>query len=108
MSESKRFKLSEIYSNTIMDTENCINNGSHCRIYDIEEVVDLLNKLVKDNEELGISIKLFEDDIATKDKKIEEQQAIIKKIEEENRELRQSVEYWQKKYEEGTETFQIN
>ena len=31
-----------------------------------------------------------------------------KRLEEENRELRQSVEYWQKKYEEGTETFQIN
>ena len=37
-----------------------------------------------------------------------EQQATISKLEEENRELRQSVEYWQKKYEEGTETFQIN
>ena len=82
MSESKRFKLSEIYSNTIMDTENCVNNGSHCRIYDIEEVVDLLNKLVKDNEELGISIKLFEDDITTKDKKIEEHQATIKKLQD--------------------------
>ena len=31
-----------------------------------------------------------------------------KRLEEENRELRQSVEYWQKKYEEGTETFQID
>ena len=31
-----------------------------------------------------------------------------KELAEENRELRQSVEYWQKKYEEGTETFQIN
>ena len=39
---------------------------------------------------------------------LNEQQATIKKLEEENRELRQSVEYWQKKYEEGTETFQIN
>ena len=41
-------------------------------------------------------------------KLLNEQQATIKKLEEENRELRQSVEYWQKKYEEGTETFQIN
>ena len=32
----------------------------------------------------------------------------IIELQEENRELRQSVEYWQKKYEEGTETFQIN
>ena len=39
---------------------------------------------------------------------LNEQQATIKKLEQENRELRQSVEYWQKKYEEGTETFQIN
>ena len=31
-----------------------------------------------------------------------------KTLKEENRELRQSVEYWQKKYEEGTETFQID
>ena len=31
-----------------------------------------------------------------------------KKLKEENEQLRQSVEYWQKKYEEGTETFQID
>lgn len=30
------------------------------------------------------------------------------KLKKENEHLRQSVEYWQKKYEEGTETFQIN
>ena len=50
------------------------------------------------------------------------QQATIKKLQDlcgksdgenmklriENEQLRQSVEYWQKKYEEGTETFQIN
>lgn len=44
------------------------------------EIVDLLNELVKDNEELGISIKLFEDDVATKDKKIEEQQDTITEL----------------------------
>lgn len=32
----------------------------------------------------------------------------IAELKEENEHLRQSVEYWQKKYEEGTETFQIN
>ena len=32
----------------------------------------------------------------------------IDKLKKENEQLRQSVEYWQKKYEEGTETFQIN
>lgn len=36
-----------------------------------------------------------------------EQQATISKLEEENEQLRQSVEYWQKKYEEGTETFTL-
>lgn len=73
------------------------NDGSKCQILE-EDVCDLLNELNKefedceklldskddfihkfkrDIEELGISIKLFEDDIATKDKKIEEQQATI-------------------------------
>ena len=40
--------------------------------------------------------------------KIGEQQATIQSLKEENEQLRQSVEYWQKKYEEGTETFQID
>ena len=39
---------------------------------------------------------------------LNEQQAIIQSLKEENEQLRQSVEYWQKKYEEGTETFQID
>ena len=43
MSE-KRFKLSEIYSNQIIDTGNCVNNGTHCRLYDLKECVDLLNE----------------------------------------------------------------
>lgn len=76
-------------------------DGSKCQILE-EDVCDLLNELNKefedceklldskddfihkfkrDIEELGISIKLFEDDIATKDKKIEEQQTIIKGLE---------------------------
>ena len=33
---------------------------------------------------------------------------LLNKLYEENEQLRQSVEYWQKKYEEGTETFQID
>ena len=41
---------------------------------------DFIHKFKKDIEELGISIKLFEDDIATKDKKIDEQQATINKL----------------------------
>ena len=55
------------------------NEGSKCQILE-EDVCDLLNELNKDNEELEISIKLFEDDIATKDKKIEEQQANINEL----------------------------
>jgi len=53
---------------------------------------------------------------------LNEQQATIRRLQDlcgesdgenaklriENEKLRQSVEYWQKKYEEGTETFQIN
>ena len=41
---------------------------------------DFIHKFKRDIEELGISIKLFEDDIATKDKKIEEQQATIEHL----------------------------
>ena len=51
-------------------------------------IVDLLNNqqstiqsLQREIEELGISIKLFEDDIATKDKKIKEQQSTIGQLE---------------------------
>ena len=43
---------------------------------------DFIHKFKRDIEELGISIKLFEDDIATKDKKIEEQQATIQSLKE--------------------------
>ena len=78
------------------------NDGSKCQILE-EDVCDLLNELNKefedceklldskddfihkfkrDIEELGISIKLFEDDIATKDKKIEEQQDTIRKLQD--------------------------
>ena len=51
-------------------------------------IVDLLNKqqstiqsLQREIEELGISINLFEDDIATKDKKIDDQQSTIGRLE---------------------------
>ena len=53
----------------------------------------------------GSKCQILEDDVCDL---LNEQQATINKQEEENRELRQSVEYWQKKYEEGTETFPIN
>ena len=51
-------------------------------------IVDLLNKqqstiqsLQREIEELGISINLFEYDIATKDKKIDDQQSTIGRLE---------------------------
>ena len=53
-----------------------------------KQLVDLLNNqqspiqsLQREIEELGISIKLFEDDIATKDKKIDDQQSTIEQLE---------------------------
>ena len=49
-----------------------------------EDVCDLLNKFSSEIEELNISIALFEDDIATKDKKIEEQQSTLTKLKELN------------------------
>ena len=39
-------------------------------------------------------------------KRMNEQQATIQSLKEENEKLRKSVLYWQKKYEQGTETFQ--
>ena len=48
----------------------------------LNEQQSTINKLKSDIEETEISIKLFEDDIATKDKKIEEQQATIRKLQD--------------------------
>ena len=78
----------------------------------VNEVADLLNeqqntinKLKSDIEETEISIKLFEDDIATKDNKIDEQQATITALKEENEQLRQKLDFylldeleWKEKY----------
>ena len=47
----------------------------------LNEQQAIIDKLKSDIEETEISIKLFEDDIATKDKKIEEQQVIIQELE---------------------------
>ena len=68
------------------DVINCVRdeNGKE---YNLQELISILmeqqatiNKLKSDIEETEISIKLFEDDIATKDKKIEEQQATINEL----------------------------
>ena len=83
------------------DDENCqIYDTKKKKAYFNVEVVDLLNeqqstinKLKSDIEETEISIKLFEDDIATKDKKIEEQQATINKLKEENGQLKKELKW---------------
>lgn len=67
----------------------------------IRKLQDLCGKSDGENMKLRNEIKLL------KPTNIEQYEQ-IQKLQEENRELRQSVEYWQKKYEEGTETFQIN
>lgn len=53
---------------------------------------DFIHKFKRDIEELGISIKLFEDDIATKDKKIDEQQATIRSLQNKNIILKNRIE----------------
>jgi len=55
----------------------------------LNEQQSTINKLKSDIEETEISIKLFEDDIATKDKKIEEQQATIQQLQAQLREKEQ-------------------
>ena len=46
----------------------------------LNEQQAIINKLKSDIEETEISIKLFEDDIATKDKKIDKQQSTIEHL----------------------------
>ena len=65
------------------------------------EIVDLLN-------EQQDTIRKLQDLCGESDGENAKLRIENKRLEEENRELRQSVEYWQKKYEEGTETFQID
>lgn len=64
------------------------------------EIVDLLNELNDENEQLKKRNKFLEE--------FDGRTETFANLKEENEHLRQSVEYWQKKYEEGTETFQIN
>ena len=74
------------------------DNGK--RLSDME-IVELLN-------EQQATIRKLQDLCGESDSENAKLKIENKRLEEENRELRQSVEYWQKKYEEGTETFQIN
>jgi len=73
------------------------NDGWKCQILE-DDVCDLLNKFSSEIEELNISISLFEDDIATKDKKIGEQQATINKLKEENEQLKKELKGLNRKY----------
>ena len=76
------------------------NDGSKCQILE-DDVCDLLN-------EQQATIEQLQDLCGESDGENAKLRIENKRLEEENRELRQSVEYWQKKYEEGTETFQID
>ena len=74
----------------------------------IRRLQDLCGKSDGENAKLRIENKRLQELNDDKGKRIISLIRTNKTLKEENRELRQSVEYWQKKYEEGTETFQIN
>lgn len=103
MSEKRFFtKVNKNGKNVIIDKE------CHTELFDLTLACEVLNRL-------DLKLKHYNEVNG-------EQQATIKKLQDlcgesdgenaklriENKQLRQSVEYWQKKYEEGTETFQIN
>jgi hypothetical protein len=103
----KRFTLEiSSFSGNHMKFLNILDNGKRLNS---EEIVDLLNEQQSDLIYLAKFIgefkveefKLKLRNLRILEDKVLEQQATIKQ-------LRQSVEYWQKKYEEGTETFQID
>ena len=62
------------------------------------EIVDLLNNLHQENQEL-------QEKIMKVTKSNNHYYTEYDRIKAESEQLRQSVNYWQKKYEEGTETF---
>ena len=74
----------------------------------IRRLQDLCGKSDGENAKLRIENKRLQELNDDKGKRIISLIRTNKTLKEENRELRQSVEYWQKKYEEGTETFQID
>lgn len=65
-------KVKDNQEDTLLNWEDVVNK--------LNEQQSIINKLKSDIEETEISVKLFEDDIATKDKKIEEQQATLKDL----------------------------
>ena len=103
MSEKRFFtKINKNGRNVIIDKE------CHIELIDLTLACEVLNRL-------DLKLKTYNEQLG-------EQQATIRKLQDlcgesdsenaklriENEQLRQSVEYWQKKYEEGTETFQID
>ena len=77
------------------------------RVYRYDSAVDFFGLIRLLNEQQSTITKLKELN-GDKGKRIISLIRTNKTLKEENRELRQSVEYWQKKYEKGTETFQID
>lgn len=79
MSE-KRFK-STIDEDTMSIMPFLVSDNEEECFYNLKGCVDLLNKMSDEIEEVEISIKLFEDDVQNKDKKILEQQSKITELE---------------------------
>ena len=91
---TKRFIIESVMIDCLCEDEPRIakvitgtdENYSYEELYEVAELLNeqqaTIPSLQREIEELGISIKLFEDDIATKDKKIVEQQATIKKLQD--------------------------
>ena len=92
-----------------------IDKECHIELIDLTLACEVLNrldlKLKTYNEQLGeqqATITKLKELNGDKGKRIISLIRTNKTLKEENEQLRQSVEYWQKKYEEGTETFQID
>ena len=99
MSE-KRFILD---SDFVKVTSQVVWDNQEEKGLTLMKLVNLLNIMSDEIEEVGISIKLFEDDVQIKDKKIEEQQAIVEAkdsllsiLSKENEQLRQLLEEYRK------------
>lgn len=85
-----------------------IDKQENHRIRDMYRACDVLNEQQATIKQLESDKAIAEDYANIFEKENVKLRIENKKLKEENRELRQSVEYWQKKYEEGTETFQID
>ena len=91
----------------MISTKECVNKLNEQQDT-IRKLQDLCGESDGENAKLRIENKRLQELNDDKGKRIISLIRTNKTLKEENRELRQSVEYWQKKYEEGTETFQIN